>query len=138
MKLSTYLLIAFLFCISGIAIAQDTVISNADFIQLLISSLGGIKGASAMAIAAIVVKLLLAAFNSELLGKQLDKLTGKAKLSVISFLSYASGVLALTAADVSLGAALIHSAVVPLLVVFLNQVWKQFVEKKNEPAKANK
>ena len=133
------MLLSMILCMCAYAQDAAEVISNSDFIQLLISSLGGIKGAGAMGIAAIVVKLLLAAFNSDYLGKQLDKLTGKAKLAVVSLLSYASGVIALVqVGQVSLGAALVHSAVMPLLVVFLNQVYKQFIQKKNEPAKLSK
>ena len=121
---------ALMLMLSALALASDVVpIPNEEYIKLLIESLGGLKGATALGIAGIVVKVLLATFNSELLGKQMDKLTGKYKLLLVTLLSLVGGIVALVSTGMPVLTALVHSSILPMFAVFVNQVYKQFVEK---------
>jgi hypothetical protein len=64
------------------------------------------------------------------------KLEGKYKLLLVLGLSLISGVLVLTSGGMALGEAAIHSQTLAALQVFINQIWKQFVEKDDVPTLA--
>ncbi len=121
--------------LSFVAFGQDVepVMPTSDFIQLFLASLGGIKGASVLAIVGIVLKLLFAFLNSELAGKIgfMRDMNSGIKLFLILLISYASGIVTLmTTSDLSFGAAFIHSTSMSALIVLLNQAYKKFIEKK--------
>jgi hypothetical protein len=121
------------FLIPLMLFAQDLVVpvsSNEDFIGLLLQSLGGLKGASSLAIAGIVVQLLMKFVGTPWADKLFAN-AGPWKLIIVALLSYLSGVVGLMAsAGLSFGAAALHSSVLAAFMVFLNQVYKQFIEKK--------
>ena len=125
-------LFLFAFLSSTFAFAQDVVapISNEDFLKLLVESIGGIRGAASLAVAGIVVKLLLAFLSSEFFGKLFKNLSGEIKLLIVSALSLAAGVIALMTSGLPLGAALVHSSTLTAFLVLFNQIYKQFIEKK--------
>ena len=108
----------------------DTPMESSAFFELLIKSLGGLKGASTLAIVGIVVKLLVAFANSELFGKVFKNLTGAWKITIILFLSLVGGVVSLmTVNGLEFAAALVHSTTMGSFLVLTNQLYKQFFEK---------
>lgn len=95
-------------------------------IQALLVALGGLKGASALAIVAVVVQGLMLFFKTKL-----ASFAGKFQLLVVMFLSLLGGVFALKMSGVDWGAAIIHSQTLAALQVFLHQIFKQFLVKKD-------
>ena len=115
---------------SGFCFAQgDTPeLPTADWLMLLITAIGGMKGMSALGIAAAVAQLLL-----KFMATPLSKFAGKYKLLAITVLTMVAGVLGLMmASDVSFMAALMHSTTLAAFQVFVHQLWKQFVDKSDE------
>jgi len=107
-----------------------------DFMKLLIESMGGIQGANNLVIAAIVIKLLLNLLNlpfvENLIGSNFKDWSGGLKLTVVLGLSYIAGLLALMLppTNLPLGAALVHSSALSMFVIFLNQLYQHFFQKK--------
>ena len=134
MKSFYYSAMALIVMVSMMAIgfAQDVItpVTTNDFIALLASSLGGLKGAGALAIAGVVSKLLLHFMGTPLFGDLFKKINGGLKLTIALFLSFISGLIALKTSGVDWGAALIHSSTLSAFVVLSNQVYKQWIEKK--------
>lgn len=95
-------------------------------IMAFFAQLGGLKGASALVIAGIVVQGLMLAVRSFL-----GDLIGQYKLLLVLGLSLVSGVVALMVSGVPLGAALVRSTTLAAFSVFFNQIYKQFFEKKS-------
>lgn len=127
------LLLLCMMFLSFAALGQEVVaMPTEDFIKLFLESLGGIKGASTLAIVAIALKLLFAFLHSEIAGKFgfMRKMNSGLKLFLILSISYVSGVVGLMSSGLSLGAALIHSTSMSALIVVLNQAYKKFIEKK--------
>jgi hypothetical protein len=100
------------------------------FLQALLASIGGLKGAGGLAIAGAVVQLIVMLAKLDILGGLWAKIGGIWKLVVVLSLSYVSGVLSLVASGVSIGAALIHSTTLSALMVLGNELYKHFAEKK--------
>ena len=122
----------FLFVISMVAFGQvmEPPMPPSDFFEILIKSLGGIKGASKLAIAGIVVKVLLAFANSQLFGKAFSKVKGSMKLIIVLALSLVAGVIALMSEQgMDLSTAMMHSTTMSAFLVLVNQLYKQFFEK---------
>lgn len=126
MKLKTilFLVVAVLFSSQVFASVEDVVDTNV-FLMELIKSLGGIKGASGLAIAALVTQLIMKALQTPLAA-----MMGKYRLLVVALLSLVSGVLALMVSGVTLPMALLHSTTLTAVQVFVHQILKQFAEKK--------
>lgn len=103
---------------------------NGEFLQLLFASLNGFKGASALAIAGIVVQLVIKLLSTSWVSQWFPNLSGAWKITIVSALSLGSGVLALMVppASLTLGAALVHSATLTAVMVFANQLLKQFTQ----------
>lgn len=120
----------FFFSISLVAFAQDAGVtppSQDDWSQLL-ASLNGLKGAGALAIAAVVTQALMLALRSKL-----GEYAGKYRLLAVSLISLVSGILALSAAGVNGPALFLHGTTLAAFQVFANQLIKQFgTEKGNE------
>lgn len=103
------------------------VVPDAEFFSYLIQSLGGLSGASTLAIVGIVVQVLIKLMSTPMLGKLFTTLSGAWKLTIVSVLSLAGGVVTLmTANGLTIGAALMHSATLTAFMVLFNQVYKQF------------
>lgn len=130
MKSSFYIvncLIALLFVLFvGTAFGQEIVEPSAQEIMNFLAALGGVKGASSLAIAALVVQGLMLLFRSSV-----GNFIGKYKLLTVLGLSLVSGVIALKLNGVDIGAAIVHSSTMASFQVFLNQLYKQFFEKKD-------
>lgn len=95
-------------------------------IMAFLAALGGLKGASSLAIAAAAVQAIML-----LLRSSLGSFAGKFKLLIVLLLSVVSGVIALKLNGVELGAALLHSSTMASFQVFANQVYKQFFVKED-------
>lgn len=115
-----------LFLLSLKALAADGVIvpPTGDEFAALLASLGGLKGASFLVVAAAVVQGLMLALRTSL-----GEVAGKFRLLLVYLFSVVAGVLALRAAGVDLGAALVHTQTLAALQVLVNQVFKQFFQK---------
>lgn len=121
--------------LTTLAYAQD-VSTDAAWFQYVFENALNIKTMAPVAIALFISKALLFAFNTPKLGSLLDKLTGKMKLVVSFLLTYVVGVLTvMVVKKVGLPVALFDSGNIPLLGLLLNQVYKQFIVKADEPPK---
>lgn len=116
--------LSLLFTIAAFAQTGVIVPPTNDEMGALLAALGGLKGASAVAIAVVVVQGLML-----LLRTSLGEMAGKWRLLIVYLLSIVSVVLALKVSGVDLGAALVHANTLAALQVFLNQVFKQFFQK---------
>jgi len=123
-----YLVLSVFVFFGSLVWAQTPVDPNQDFLNLLLQSLGGFNGASALAIAAIVVQLIIKFLSTSWVGSIFPNLSGGVKLVVVSGLGVVSGVLALMLPPTSLTflAALLHSATMTAFMVFFNQAYQQW------------
>lgn len=139
------ILSSFIFCsIFSFAQAQNVPVTvpisdpNDDFLKLLLESFNGMKGATTIAIVAIVLKLLINALNlpivDRILGSKFKDWTGGIKLTIVLALSYIGGVVGLMAppTNLSFGAALIHSSTLAAFMVLSNQIWQHYFKKKED------
>lgn len=114
---------------------QAKVCEEKDLLSFLFLSMGGLKGASALAIAFFVAKLLLLLLLSPAMVTIFPKLAqGGWKLTAAVFMNLIVGVLSLMLPPVglSLSAALTHSSVLALGSVFANQAFKQYLTVKGK------
>lgn len=114
-----------------LAFAQDQV-SDLEFLQGLLSFIGGLKGAGTLAIVAGVVQLVMQLLKTPFLSKLLPSISGATKLLIVSGLSVVGGLLVLMSDGQSFLAALMHSTTLAALQVFANQIFQQFSKKKEE------
>lgn len=131
-----YLLPIFLFLfLSSIAAFADTGIpdiqpvSTEDFLHFLTSSFGGAKGAGAMAMAAFVVQAIIRFLKTPIVDSVFLRIGGKWKLTIVTGLTIVSGVIGLLLSGVPLAAALLHATTLSALLVFGNQLYRQFTER---------
>ncbi len=99
-----------------------------DFMAFLIKSMGGMKGASTLAIVGIVLQGLLMLTRTRLL----DKYTSGKKLLIVYGLSMVAGVVALMSQGLDIQAALIHSNSLAAYQVMFHEVVKKFNDKDNK------
>lgn len=126
MKISTLIILFLLMPL--MLFAQDVVdvISNEAFLKSLIDAVGSVKGASTLGVVLIAVQLIMQFLKTKWGGA-----AGKYRLLAITGLTLVGGVLAIMAtSDVTFGVAIISSANLAALQVFLHQLYKQFLEKK--------
>lgn len=131
-KYSLALMLGLTLGVVSAAFAQDAVpvVTNDEFLGAFLEAIGGIKGASGIAIAFAVVKLLMK-FIGTPWADSLLKNNGQWKLTVYLVLSALSTMMAVVVAGGTWGAALVSAGVISALGVLMNQLYKQFVEKKN-------
>lgn len=104
--------------------------SNTDFIELLLKSIGGMKGAKTLAIVALVLQLLFKLLGTPLFGSIWTKLAPNVKFIVVSILSIASLVIAQIQVGLTPAAAILHGTVVTALMNYAFTYYERFVEKK--------
>lgn len=104
-------------------------LSYGDALQALLTSLGGLKGAGALAIAAAVTQGVMLVARSPL-----GALAGKFRWLVYSGVSLVSGVLALKLSGVDWVTALVHSTTLTAGGNWLHQMTSQLSEPKAPPA----
>lgn len=122
--------IMFLFMFPMMAFAQDAPIPTDQFLMFILQSIGGIKGASALAIVGISVQIVIKFLSSDLCNQVFKGFSGFAKLITVSSLTLISGVLSLMiSSGMGLGAALLHSSTLAAFMVLIDQIIKQFKNK---------
>ena len=104
-------------------------VSDADFLNFFVQSIGGLKGAGALVIAGSVVQLILKLMNTPFAGGWFDKIEGKWKISIVLGLGMVGGIIALMSSGLSLSAAAVHASTLSTFMVFANQVYQQFTTK---------
>lgn len=114
-----------LFCAFILAVkafADEVIVPpSIDELAALLTSLGGLKGAGALAVAAVVVQGLMLALRSKL-----GEVAGKWRLLLVYLFSVVSGVVALRISGVDLSAALLHTQTLAALQVLAHQCIVQF------------
>lgn len=101
-------------------------------LALVVQSLGGLKGASAVGIAAVVTQVIMAIARSPL-----GNYTGRAKLFIFLGLSLISGVISLRLSGVDWIGALVHSTTLSGAAVLVNQIIQQTQKAKEQKAAAD-
>lgn len=115
---------------SILAFGDDQAVVPADqFMVAFWQFLGGFKGLSGMAAVAAVVQIVMLFFKSTLSG-----FAGKYRLLIVTGLTVVASVVGLMGQGMTLTAALLNGATLTAVQVFAHQLWKQFVEKKEEVA----
>ena len=119
-------IILMLLTLPMIAFAQETVgaVSEIDALSFLIQSIGGMKGASTLAIVGTIVQVVMKALQTPLISNW----AGKWKLLLVAGLNMVGGVVALllTQPEIGIWGALLHSSMLAAISVFGHQVMKQF------------
>jgi hypothetical protein len=109
------------------------VCEDKDLLAHLLLSMGGLKGASALAIAFVISKFLLLFLLSPLFSNIFPSLLkGGVKLLVALGLNVVVGVLGLLVAEVPLSAAIVHSSTLAAFSLLGNQAYKQWLTKKGQ------
>lgn len=125
-KLSYLIAFAIGLLMPALIFGQDVIVPpTSDEIMSLLASLGGLKGASTLAIVAVVVQGLMLMLKSSI-----GKFAGAYQLLAVLLLTLAGGVVGLMIQGMDIGAALMHSSTLAAGQVLLHQIYKQFIEKK--------
>jgi hypothetical protein len=104
--------------------ASMPVIPYDQALQQLLALLGGLKGATAMAVVVVVVQGLMLALKTPL-----GDYAGKYKLLAITGLTLVGGVGALLLSHVTIVGALTNATTIAAIQVFIHQIVSQFTEK---------
>jgi hypothetical protein len=108
-----------------LALAQTVIAPAASEWEALFVMLGGLKGASSLAIAAALVQAVMLLFRT-----QLGEKTGQYRMIVMLLLTLISSILAQKIAGVNDFAAILsNTAVLAAGQNFIHQLWTQFVVK---------
>lgn len=132
-RFSMFFLGLLFFTLPMICLAQEVLpeVPTQDFIGFLLQSLGGLKGMSTLAVVGVVVQLLIQFLKTPLCAQVFKAVSGPTKLLIVTGLTLVAGVVSLMSVEgLSLGAAIVHSTTLSAFMVFGNQIYKQFIEKK--------
>ena len=99
--------------------------------QAFLSALGGVKGLGTLGVIGVVVQGLLLALRS-----QIGNLAGRYRLLAVALLTFVAGGIGLKISGLDWASVLMHSSTLLAFQVLLNQIFKQFVVKADEPAVA--
>jgi len=102
-------------------------LATEDFLKALMDSVGGMKGLGSMGLVALIIQLMMLFFRTKL-----ATFAGKWKLMIVYGLSMVGGILAMKVNGADWGAALVHANTLAAGQSWVHQLWKQFVEKKDE------
>lgn len=112
-----------------VAYAQGTVPDlpvTPDFLDYLVKSMNGIKGAGTIGAAAIMIQLIIKALDQPFAKHFFSNRSGLNKILIVSALTLAVTPLGLvTGAGLTIPAALVHSSTLTAFMVFLNQIYQQ-------------
>ncbi len=112
-----------LYLISNL-VAQVAEPTNSDVIAELLKFVGGIKGASALAISIAAIQLVMLALRAPL-----ANFAGKWKLLIVASLSIVAGVLAGVSSGASLLESILNGTVLAAVQVLVSQIQIQFFTK---------
>lgn len=123
-KLSLFSLVAFLLTMLSVAFAQDVIVppSGAEM-QAILTALGGLKGASSLAIVAVVVQGLLLVFRSSF-----AKFSGAFQLLIVNALTLVGAFVAMKSQGMPVVAIITNAQVLTAAQVFVHQLIKQFTK----------
>ncbi len=129
------IMFCFTFCIGMVAFAQIALpdpVSTSDFVTYLLQSLGGISGATTLAIIGVIVQILMKFVATPIFDN--IGIDGSYKLLIVIGLTIVGGVVTLMTgpAGLTLVAALMHSTTLASIMVLIHQVYVQFFQ--SEPA----
>lgn len=105
-------------------IAQVVEVPAEEVVKSLIDLIGGVKGASVLAISLASIQVLMKFFSSSL-----SNFAGKYKLLIVYVLSMAAGFISSYMVDGSIMSAVLNGNVLAALQVLGNQVFVQFFKK---------
>jgi len=106
-----------------------------DFLDFLVASFNGIKGASVFGAAAIMVQLLIKAIDQPFAKRFFSNSSGLNKMLIVTGLTFAVTPLGLiSGAGLGISAALVHSSTLTAFMVFLNQLYQQAQQAKSDKA----
>lgn len=111
------------FCFAEI----DTPLPTESWLLAVLTFLTTVKGQTVLAIVAGVVQLVMKFFNTPL-----SNFAGKTRLLIVTFLSLVGTVVGGMATGLTFLQSLATGASLAAFQVFVNQLWKQFVEKADE------
>lgn len=110
---------------SLVAFAQEIVAPTPQEWEAFLISLGGLKGASSLAIAAALVQGLMLAFRTKLGEK-----SGQYRMVIMLLLTFVASIIAQQVGGITdWKLILANTAVLAAGQNFLHQMWKQFIEK---------
>lgn len=104
--------------------------ADADVVQNILAVLTT-KGLQGLAAVAAGVQIIMLALRSEFVIAKLGDLKGKYRITALLALTVVSGVLTLMTQGMALVPAILHSSTVAAFQVLANQVYKQYVVKKD-------
>lgn len=114
-------------------LGNEKACEDKDLLSHLLVSMGGLKGASALAIAFVISKFLLLLLLSPFFSNLFPSLAkGGIKLLVALSLNVVVGILGLLMAKVPFDAALVHSSTLAAFSLLGNQGYKQWLTKKGK------
>jgi len=102
----------------------EEVFPTEQWIMDLFSGLGGLKGASTLAIVALIVQLIMKFFKTPL-----ANFAGKYRLIVVSGLTVIGGMVGLVAQGSTWLSALVSASVIAAIQVFFHQIVTQYKKK---------
>lgn len=104
-----------------------------DFLIYLVQSFNGWKGAGIFGGAAIIVQVLIKVMDQPFANRYFSNKSGLTKLGIVAGLTFAITPLGLmSAAGLSVGAALVHSASLTAFTVLVNQIYSQYKTDKDK------
>lgn len=116
--------------VSIAALAEELVqVPTEQFLGSLWQFIGGVGAMKGLALVAGVVQILMLFFRTSL-----SNFAGKYRLLIVLALTLVASVVTLMSQGLPLMAALMHGTTLGSLQVLGHQLWKQFVEKKDESA----
>lgn len=118
-----------------LAHATEGLGATPDFLDFLVASFNGIRGAGIFGAAAIMIQLLIKAIDQPFAKKFFSNSSGLNKMLIVTGLTFAVTPIGLVSgAGLGLGAALLHSSTLTTFMVFLNQLYQHAVADKARKA----
>lgn len=106
-------------------------VTNSDFIDFLLKSIGGLRGAQTLTIVAVCLQAVFKLLGTPIFGSVWSKLQPNVKFIVVALLSIASLIVAQLQLGISIGMALMHATVVTALMNYVYNYYERFIEKKD-------
>lgn len=107
-------------------------VSDANFLEAILSALGGMSGLKAIGIAVVVLQLIFKFIGTTKGKALLMKVSGKTKFIIVGLLSLGTLILVQMNAGVTFSAAILNSSVVTALMNYGYKFYEVFIEKKKK------
>ena len=128
---SLFLVVVMAFLLSHVSIASEVTdpLATSDFFTQVWALIGQGKGASGLGLAVLITQAFMLFFRTEM-----ASFAGKWKLTIVTGLSVAVGIMALKTSGAEWAAAIFNSVTLTAIQVFIHQLVKQLKEKDQKPA----